>query len=225
MFKNLENKLSLVILIIILFSLLSLGFVEYTKTIEDNLFSKARIFIMKEEYNTAVDLLTKILEQDPDNFEVKYLIGDIKLNERNFNDAFKQVKDILINDPENKKAIDLGNRIFYEALIFQDINEYRTFLFNSCDYSFNVPHPEVERFIVNLLKNKQYSILTEFSRIDQKGSLTIYTLSNIYSSFLDVIPVLTKYYTYKNIEGIYPARIAIENIKEEELIRRSKRTS
>ncbi len=184
-------------------------------------FKKAKELIEKEDYDRAVTQLAKILEKSRDNIDARIMIAKIRFSQSNYEDAFDQVREILKLDSKHKETQELGNKIFLEAIGNRDFNAYRNFLFYTCNYVFGSSRPEVARFIVFLLKEHPEKIINEFNQINNKGTLTIQVLSSIYSSFSEAIPALTKYFIYKDIDGNYPARIAIKNIQEEELIRKN----
>ncbi|MBI5417436.1 hypothetical protein HZA55_05760 [Candidatus Poribacteria bacterium] len=193
----------------------------YAKDMHEEYFQKAHEFINEKKYDRAITQLMKVLENSPNNIQARLLIADTKNNQMFYEDAYDQIFKILKIEPDNISAIKLGNKIFSEALINRDFNAYRNFLFYTCNYIFNQPRSEVERFLTYLLKEHKTHFINNQNQINPKGAITIHILSNTYSSFNISIAALTKYYTYKDIEGNYPARMAIENIKTEEQIRKN----
>lgn len=186
----------------------------------DEYFKNAEAFINKKQYDRAVTQLNKVIEKSEKNITARLLIGKIKFGQMSFEETYDQIRDIIKIEPENKDAIELGNKTFFEVLKRRDFNSYRNFIFYSCNFVFGTPRPEVEKFLLHLLKEHQKDFINAQNQINEKGNITIHVLSNIYTSFNKVLPVLTKYFPYKNIEGSYPARIAIENIKEDEKYRK-----
>lgn len=219
---NFFPKYSFVFIIFVIASMLNITS-SYIHALDEfkEYFDKANEFTEKKQYDRAVTQLMKILDKSPENIEARLRIANIKLIQLSHEESYDQVKKVLKIDPENKEAFNVGNKIFLDALLNRDYETYRNFIFYTCDNIFNIPNPEVEFFLINLLKNHQNKFINSNNQINAKGNITIYSLSNIYFSFQNVLPVLTKYFTYKDIEGNYTARIAIKNIQEEEETRKN----
>jgi serine/threonine protein kinase len=86
----------------------------------------AKNYYDKGKYGDALECLTKILKDDPDNIEAGLLLGDTYRKQEKLEDAMEEYKKILTKDPDNQLAhLGLGHIYRKKGLIEDAVREYK----------------------------------------------------------------------------------------------------
>ncbi len=86
----------------------------------------AREYYEKGKYKEAMELLGKILKDDPDNIEAVLLMGDTYRKQEKLQNAMEEYKKVIKKDPDNQQAhLGLGHIYRKKGLIEDALREYK----------------------------------------------------------------------------------------------------